>query len=79
MSDEKVKATVRLSVFILDNPFEKIYIRYLMLALPNAPEAEPTGPCPWRPTQEIVELQSLNGGFTGNPSVILLKRPTMVP
>ena len=44
-----------------------------MLALPNAPEAEPTGPCPWRPTQEIVELQSLNGGFTGNPSVILLK------
>jgi hypothetical protein len=49
-----------------------------MLALPNAPEAEPTGPCPWRPTQEIVELQSLNGGFTGNPTVILLNRPTRI-
>jgi hypothetical protein len=39
--------------------------------LPMAPEADLNQLFLWRISQDQVEHQSLNGGFTGNPSVFL--------
>lgn len=40
--------------------------------LSKAPEAEPIRPCLGHNTQDPLDFHSLNGGFTGNPSVFIL-------